>query len=308
MDIVYLVSHEFDYSKRMYNGDCGPEYAESLGLSSVCWKDFENIKGLNAFVDTRIQQAEIDELESLIIRKKDCKFLMAVTDPYIENENDNPYMQLLFRLSNQSHVCIVSKYQPEEIIKDLLHLYTEKRFLTLNYVYDPAKEISISSRKKNKILFSGATYKEIYPERFIFLKRTRRNICRFYIDLLIHPGYPDTGGKLQHKIIGDEYIKFVGQYKYMFISPSRCSLEFLKYREAAYAGVLPIGMCPKTFTNEMERAFFKINPKNPILDLIKLFFMSKCEYQQRVIAYRESFRLQRSKESQKQKLIKFLST
>lgn len=305
---VYLLSEIFDYSKRMYNGDCGEEYAQSIGLNAIKWKSFL-LSGYNvAIFDTRLQAKELSEIYHLVSNNLTLTFIMTVTDPYYENETNNPYIKLLFDLVEFSNVKILSKYQPEEVVKELAKSYTVDRFLTLNYSYDPTQELPLLSQKKNQIVFSGATYKEIYPERFIFLKRTRRTISRFYIKLLKHPGYPDTGGSLTHDIIGVSYIKFLSQYRFMFISPSRCGLEFLKYREAAYAGILPIGLSPKTFSPEMKHFFYEVDVNNfSFFDILKLLLMSQKKHRLLVQGYRDAFNKFRSKELQKSILNNFIN-
>mgnify|MGYP006187105943 FL=1 len=151
---VYLLSEIFDYSKRMYSGDCGQEYAKSIGLNAIRWKSFISSGYKVAVLDTRLQEEELTPIFELISCNSDFNFVMTVTDPYYENETENPYIRLLFDLAKFSNVKILSKYQPEEVIKDLAELYGGNRFQALNYSYDFSQEIPLEASKKRKIIFT----------------------------------------------------------------------------------------------------------------------------------------------------------
>src|SRR5262249_32021944 len=61
---------------------------------------------------------------------------------------------------------------------------------------------------------------------------------------LPHPGYPDPERQLRHSVIGDAYVTHLAAFRFAAVCSSRCRLEFLKYRELAYAGVVPVGDMP----------------------------------------------------------------
>ena len=50
-------------------------------------------------------------------------------------------------------------------------------------------------------------------------------------------------------MVGDAYIKELSRYRYAAVCSSRLRLEFLKYREIAYAGCVPIGDLPGTLSD-----------------------------------------------------------
>lgn len=304
----YVISSDFDYSKRMYNGDSGKEYADSLDIETITWKECQRNQDCDIlFFDSRLSQNELLQISLYINDNKNKIFLMAITDPYFEQEKDSPYIKFLYLLKNNSNVGIVSKYQPEEITQELYILYGKNRFLTLNYVYDPKEELTINYKnKKNKILLSGSLNFKLYPERNLLHKFSRVFPLNMFVDILQHPGYPDVGQKLNHDIIGENYINFISSYRFMFVTPSRCKLEFLKYRESGYAGTIILGLTPKTFPANLSKSMIEINPFFPFLGILKALLMSQKKYLSKINSFREVFLKERKKTSQILLLNKFI--
>ncbi|RYZ48609.1 MAG: hypothetical protein EOP49_18275, partial [Sphingobacteriales bacterium] len=235
--VVYLVSGALDYTL-LICPDAGPAYAQSFG-----WKhdSFGRItfylnREYVLFIDTRLNAEEYECLYSYIVANPETEFVLTVTDPCFEQCIDKPLYKLLFRCVHLANVRILSRYQPAELLQFLYNLVGEQRMLTLNYPYILNKENEMSSKRKHRIVLSGALGRTVYPERYVFWRTVSRSVWRLKVDVLSHPGYPDVGMELAHNIFDDSYIRHLAGYHFMFIGPSRCDLELLKYTECAYAG------------------------------------------------------------------------
>ncbi|HEY9662245.1 MAG TPA: hypothetical protein V6C65_27635, partial [Allocoleopsis sp.] len=127
------------------------------------------------------------------------------------------------------------------------------------------------------------------PERQAFITAIRRNPLLWgKVHHLKHPGYPDTGQPQHHAIIGSHYIRFLSQFRWMFISPSRCCLEFLKYSECANARCVPIGQPPKSFSDRLRQSFMRLNFEQLHRSLRRLFSMPLDELQAMADQYHQA--------------------
>jgi len=306
MDLIYYISDHFPYDKLICN-DSGPEYALEMG-----WK-IEKIKNLNDYqnkdiiniIDNHISEKECQYLENILRKKKERKFIFTIIDPYNHHSN-NYYYIFLKKIYSFNNILFLSKYQPEEWCLELDS--KQKKVVWLPYPYNPKYEKSLISfeRRENKILFSGALHKEIYPLRTLFFEKYYKPENNEYVDWLYHPGYPDIGQQLIHTVIKDKYIRLLSQYKFMFLCPSRCNLEFMKYRECAYAGCVPVGKLPYPLASQAP--IVKWDATVNIQLFIKTLFESRNDLLDISKKYREFFKKNRSPELLNRQLIDFLKS
>ena len=303
------MSGKRDYSL-LICADAGPQYAESLGWQ---YDKFNNIssyltKDIWIFIDTRLYDDEYESLYYIISNNPDSKFVLTVTDPYFELSIDQPLYKLLFKSVNLDNVLYLSRYQPTELVKFLETIKGKQSLITLNYPYliKNQRDFGDYTNRKNKIIFSGSISSSLYPERYLFWRRMTRSLWRFKIDVLPHPGYPDVGMSLRHSIINDNYLDHLSGFKLMFVSPSRCSLEFLKYAECAYAGCVPIGKAPETFDQELKKYFIELHFDDLNRSLRKVFSIPGDECLDIAVGYRREMSKQRSPELLNDKLKSFL--
>lgn len=300
-EILYVLSKEFDYSK-MICSDAGPEYAKDLGWKTALINNVQLVSNCIYIIDNRLTEKDLILLSNLIVNSS-CTFLFTITDPYNEDFANTSYFKFLFEICKKDNIYFLSKYVPTEKTLDLQNLIYPKKILFLPYPYLESKEISLFKKKKNKIIFSGNINKIIYPYRYNFWMKNKRNIGRLIIDFLKHPGYSDLNIKRSHETIGSKYIVFLAQYKYMFLCPSRNNLEFLKYRECAYAGCYPIGIKPDSIKGDL---IDYVSERLTVLEILKLVFMPDFRYRSKVNAYRNFFRQYRNPKVLNEKLQQFL--
>ena len=132
--------------------------------------------------------------------------------------------------------------------------------------------------RKKKIIFSGKVCQELYPLRSELLNNLKYNPFLWNkISVLNHPGYPDVGENLEHNFIGRKYLEYLSQFYFMFLEPSRCNLEFLKYTECAYAHCVPVGKIPNSFTQAMKKSFFELDFSHLYSSIKRLFLIPNSE-------------------------------
>jgi hypothetical protein len=305
--IIYIVSGVLDYSL-LICPDAGPAYAQSFG-----WR-YDTVDKIRSylndqfvlFIDTRLNEEEYENLYECISANPDTEFVLTVTDPCFEQCIDKPLYKLLFRCVEMKNVRFLSRYQPTELIEFLYNLVGENRLLTLNFPYVLHREIESNKKRKHRIVLSGALGKTMYPERYQFWRIVTRSVWRLKVDVLSHPGYPDVGMTLSHQIFDDSYIQYLAKYSFMFIGPSRCDLELLKYTECAYAGCVPVGKSPKTFDSNLDKYVQKIDFHHISRSLLRIFSIPNSELQDIAKCYREEIKKQRMPEQLNQKAAEFL--
>ena len=92
----------------------------------------------------------------------------------------------------------------------------------------------------------------------------------------------------------------------MFLCPSRCNLEFMKYRECAYAGCVPVGKLPYPLTSQAP--IVKWDTTKNIQLFIKALFESRNDILEISKKYREFFKKNRNPELLNRQLIDFLKS
>ena len=113
------------------------------------------------------------------------------------------------------------------------------------------------------------------------------------MDVLPHPGYPDTGQTARHNITGANYIKHLASYRFMYLEPSRDELEFLKYSECAYAGCVPAGRKAPTLPAIAQQQVQALESNFLCRDLQRLEALSVGECEQLAKQYRETLARER---------------
>ncbi|MGO9931347.1 MAG: hypothetical protein ACLPV8_05995 [Steroidobacteraceae bacterium] len=230
--------------------DAGPAYAESLQLQCFGVGSLRERAGgtVAVIIDNTLSDAEVSTVREFIERQE-SPVLLKVVDPYWVRGNygkhKSAYAALVESHCSLPNVAILSPYEPSEWLKMVVEQFNPKR-LVLPYPYVAGAEqpmaLETFSARLDRAILTGALSGRKYPRRARvhrlrhLLPKYRRNF-----DLLVHPGYPNLGEARRHNLIFDEFVKFIGGYKYFFVDPSRANLEFLKYTECAYAGCVPVG-------------------------------------------------------------------
>ncbi|SER31625.1 hypothetical protein [Pedobacter rhizosphaerae] len=270
--IKYILSSSLDYQKLICR-DAGPGYAEAMGWDIYTDKTHTLFSSDHLYViDNRISLAECEQFTKIISNNSDIQFIVKIVDPYFEHKN-HYYYQWLKQIVQNKNVRLLTVYEPKEFTAYLCK-YLAQPIIHVPYAYLKTQELALNhfSKRKNKILISGAVNSTIYPVRNSIWSASRRSISRFFYDTLKHPGYAEIGNKSrQHNVIGDEYVKYLAKYKFMLLCGSRCKIELLKFQECAYAGCLPFGEAP-TSLQEISGIFKLPKVSELTFDTTKIIF------------------------------------
>ncbi|WP_035992814.1 hypothetical protein [Leptolyngbya sp. KIOST-1] len=305
---IYIVPLQFDSSKLITRAT-GLKYA-----SDMTW-DCDTIDHLDRhtdklnIIDCRITEAECEFLENYISQHKTTPFMLTIADPYESKCKDHWYYKMLFRVKNMPNVTFLTKYLPAEIVKTLQDSIPEDKMVFIPYPFvDSYSSSSNFKHRRKKVIFSGSIG-SIYPYRCRFRRRVKLNpLLWSKVTFLEHPGYADIGENLKHQVIGEAYIDLLSNYRFMFVSPSRCGLEFMKYRECAYARCVPIGKAPDSFSEAMSSAFLHLDFDRIYQSLQKCFSIPVDELEARSKSYYEAFAAERNPEILNKKLDAFLES
>ncbi len=267
MKVYYIISNTFDYSS-LICADAGPLFGADYGIDCIKIQFIAQLEDANAFIiDNRLTENDLAYLHSIRSRLK-APIFFKIVDPYREAEKAYHYYHKYFRYLkqaiNEPRIHLLSTYGPTEFVSYLASLSTQSRIIIAPYVYDTKMEIPIDhSVRQNKVLLSGCLSNLYYPVRTAFsLQIKLYPPLRLRTDCLKHPGYRDVGDKLRHRHIGQQYLEYLARYRFAFVCSGRSRLEFLKYRELAYAGVVPVGNLPDTLMECGESAYLRWR-KNP---------------------------------------------
>jgi hypothetical protein len=270
MSIIYITSDKLDYEKLICK-DAGPQYAQSMGWEFLPFSSNIAFLSDNLYViDNRISQTECAQLSRIISLNEKIQFIVKIIDPYFEHK-DHYYYKWLKEIIQHKNVRLLTVYEPKEFTAYLSNVSVRPIIYT-PYPYQIAEEVTLDhySKRKNRILISGAVNSEIYPVRSSIWSASRRSVSRFFYDVLKHPGYAEINNtNRQHNIIGVEYVKYLAQYKFMLLCGSRCKIELLKFQECAYAGCLPFGEAP-TSLQEISGIFKLPKVSNLTFDTVKI--------------------------------------
>lgn len=195
-----------------------------------------------------MQLADLPDLRRLIEQSR-AMFVLRLCDPYWEHNKEHWWYKFVGEMLDHPRVHVMLTYQPAEITALFASRARRSRFVYAPYVYRPEKERPIHHEdRRHALIFSGAVSSTLYPLRSRILAVARLYPPLFLMtERLPHPGYPDiSGNEVTHKIVGEKYIDYLTRFRFGVVCSSRCRLEFLKYREFAYAGIVPVGDMPAT--------------------------------------------------------------
>lgn len=309
--IVLLLSQEFNYDKIIVP-DCGPFYSRSLGISSTKIETADWDPSVTWIVDNRMTEKELQIILHVISKKKQTKFLIRIVDPYWETAISTPQLRFAFKISSLHNVGFLSPYQPEEAVSFLFETsLISKKFFVSPYPYNKDDELEFESswkRRKRGCALAGRPDKSIYPYRS-FLRRKKWTDLRIWgkVGMLCHPGYPDLGVGLTHNKVGGSFISWLASYESAYLCPSRCHLEFLKYRECAYAGCCPIGAMPRTMSGELSSLILPLDWQGYQAKRDFWLGMSRAEIKKKAWAYREAMRKERDPQVLRTQLLERLA-
>lgn len=279
MKKIVFLSETFDYSQ-MITYDAGAGYAQRMGWEYAGLSQWQQYGDYLNIIDSKISEAECEWLEDLIQQQRHTQFALRTVDPYNYHQN-HPYYRLLFRMKNRENVYFITPYQPVEQIKQLQEAAGSRKVISLPYPFVAENSVATDLKERRKqVIFSGAKHPNLYPERHAFIATIRRSPLLWgKVHRLRHPGYPDIGHTQRHAIIGNHYISYLSQFRWMFISPSRCCLEFLKYSECANARCVPVGQAPNSFSDRLRQSFISMDLDRLHYAFRQLFSMPLDELQ-----------------------------
>jgi hypothetical protein len=257
-NIIYVNSSKFDYSLAI-NPDCGPEYAGDLGLPHVTldscdWSLHETLY----VIDPRLTPQELAFVEARVQANQRICLAIRFVDPYFPDlqsweKGGGAGLRTALRLSSRRNTGIISAYWPSEMVECLRETYGEDRLHVSPYPYNTAKEVDVPHvDRKKQVLISGSNSTGFYPLR-TFARRKRRLSWKWrgLSAELPHPGYPDLTGKPPNGLVGRAYLEYLARFEMLLVCPGRSMLEFMKYRECAYANCCPVGQAPREFPLEL---------------------------------------------------------
>ena len=258
-DTVYVCSSHFHYSQTIC-GDAGPAFAADYGWKAVSLEAIRDHLPTFLVIDNRLDLEEMTQLRTIINNSK-ANFILRSADPFWEHR-DQLWYRFVDEMLDAPRVHVMLNYQPAEINALFYSRARRSQFVFAPYVYHEENELPIDhSNRQHRLLISGAASKHLYPVR----ARIRR-VSRFWPPMraiskvLEHPGYPDIGQPLRHDVVGNKYIAELSRFRFAAVCSSRCRLEFLKYREFAYAGVVPVGDLPATLLDAPEGSWIPWRP------------------------------------------------
>ncbi|MCW3466989.1 hypothetical protein [Chitinophaga nivalis] len=275
-----------------------------MGWSFDTLSNISHYENKICVIDNRIIESECLLLHQYLRENAHRKFMFVIIDPYREACVNHYYYELMENVYHLPNVLYLTKYNATEWALDLDP--AQRKTTWIPYPYDISREINTDSlnNRKSKIIFSGALLHGIYPLRSAFLKKNIHAGNEHLIDWLKHPGHEDDGDIMQHDVIKESYLTFLSQYKFMFLCPSRCQLEFLKFRECAYAGCVPVGQLPTSMLSAVN--IFKWDDSVSSAQLTKLLATDSSQLLPIVQQYRRFFREERTPAKLNKQLAEFL--
>lgn len=246
-EIRYLLSDSFDYG-RVISPDVGPAIAEEYSWTAIRLRECQPGAFPVVVVDNRFPEAELPRLRE-IAKNDRTQVVLRVVDPiWFSATREHPWNRFVWDMLERPNVHLMLTYAPAEYTALMVTRRAGGRFIFAPYLYRPEAETPIDhDARRHKILLSGSTWPEGYPLRARFQRQSRWwPHLRLMTDTLPHPGYPDIGEAVRHGVVGDKYIARLRQYRFGFVCPTRSGSELLRYREFAYAGLVPVGSLPDT--------------------------------------------------------------
>lgn len=310
-ECVLVLSDLCDY-ERLIVPDCGPAYSKALGIESVVLSKADWTDSRVWVLDNRLTEDEWHEVMRVIAANRHTKFLARIIDPYWENAAKTAQLHFAFRCASFSNVGYLSPYQAEEAVDFLADAaLSRKAFFVSPYPYDRSQEVGFDESweaRSRGMALAGIPNATIYPYRS-FMHRKRRSDLRLWgrVGVLRHPGYPDLGMALSHNKVGPSFVEWLAAYESCYLCPSRCHLEFIKYRECAYAGCCPVGAAPRTMSEELADLIMPLDWQDYRAKRNRWLGMSRAELKEQAQAYREAMRRERNPASLRSQLMEKLA-
>ena len=282
----YILSPSYRYDL-LISPDAGPRYGEDMGWPLLPLGALgASVAGV-AVVDSRLTPGELAELGGVIGASPSRLFVLTIVDPFHQQNEDGPWRQFMLDQVSAPNVVFLSKYHATEFTAQLQERAGADRLIALHYPYVASREVQApSGRRRRKVIFAGAINRAIYPERALLYDALQHKPwLRLLVRHLTHPGYPDVGDPVVHEHIGDRFVRLLAQYRLMFVSGSRCNLEFLKYRECGYAGSVPVGHAPASFPQELRDCILPLDLSNPGPQLWRYLRLPAGELDQRAARF-----------------------
>lgn len=268
MRIGYLLSGIFPYHK-LICPDAGPEIAHEYGWSPLRL-DSEGLRSCDlVIVDNRHHNIqELHQLRHFLLGLGRIKVVLRVNDPYFFHKND-PWYQFCDELIKDARAFLLTPYQPTGLVSHWLSFSPSLRFVYAPFTYAESSELEVSCDSRySAIALSGNQRRDLYPLRhqLKLISKIPFSGAFLRIKSLSHPGYPEKIGAAAHAIMRERYVRWLSQFRVAFVDSSLYRLEFLKYREIAYAGCAPIGDLPWSLNECPDDAFLVVNKS---LDFIR---------------------------------------
>lgn len=269
MRVGYLLSDLFPYDK-LICADAGPEVADEYGWSALSVNSEELRSCDIVIVDNRHHDIqELHQLREVLLGLDRVKVVLRVNDPYFFHEND-PWYRFCDELIKESRAILLTPYQPTGLLSHWLSMSPSLRFVYAPFTYDESSELDISFVSRDSaIALSGNQRRDLYPLRYRLklVSKLPWSGCFLSIKSLPHPGYPEKIAAAAHEIIREKYVQWLSRFRVAFVDSSLYRLEFLKYREIAYAGCAAIGDLPWSLAECPDNAFLVIGKS---LDLVRV--------------------------------------
>lgn len=286
--ILYLLDETFPY-ELVVAEDCGAPFASQYDWLAVTRvePDFAGA----VVVDPRFTPAALPTLRAAI--EGGCAtYFLRLTDPYWEGCRDHWWFLFVREMAANRNVHVMLTYGPSEATSLVWSESQGKICVYAPYLYDKRNERPINhALRYRKLVLSGQISRHFYP-----LRSSALSFSRFWpplgrmLDHLKHPGYPDVGQKQSHSTVGQAYIDHLAQYRFAFVCGSRDRLEFLKYREIAYAGAVPVGALPDTLLDCPADAWISWRRNLPALQRR----LTTCDSEAMAFAFRKFMSEKRS--------------
>ncbi|MFT3722176.1 MAG: hypothetical protein QM773_01215 [Hyphomonadaceae bacterium] len=249
--ITFILSDAFDYEDYLLD-DAGPRFAAMYGWRTERLSNCSFQPHQIYVVDWYLSDAEFATIQSQALKHPSAIFSIHVVDPWPHIRGTAAYRYLTQHHSSPN-ALLSGPYVPTE---NIAHIYARNpRFVFTPYLYEPERERNIDHlRRKSTILLSGNIGFPDYPVRHAISVNSKINPLFWgSIERLKHSGY--SMGNLQHAAVREQYIDQLASHKFAVVCSSRLRLEFLKYRELAYAGCVPVGDLPGTLMDCPAEAF-----------------------------------------------------
>jgi hypothetical protein len=285
--VVYVISSTQEYWEAIR--DVGPMYAKDIGLPCVRFDDWTGENGAIAIFDQRLSPSEVVRLRVAGERDPGIRVILRFVDPFYEGILGREFASLAFEWSRRPQTAVLSAYEPKEVVSFLKDAYGRHRFHVSQYPYLQASELSRSwGTRERKVIISGNNAPGMYPWRsFARLKRHRSLAWRRMSRDLAHPGY--LASKAQG-VTGVEYLQLLADHQMMLVCPGRSLLEFMKYRECALAGCVPVGMAADGLPPDAAACVLPFEWTDFRGSMTRLRALSSSDLEDIATAYRKAMR------------------